>query len=340
MTRPLLVVHIGQGKTGSTAIQNALNSHRDVLLAQGVRYLGHMLENAGSDHPKAWQTLTGVDRLLHYMPDDQVAQEVTDVLTKALEEASATGVRTLVWSNEALFMRRVGVIRALSEIQDAGWGVNVVLYLRRHDKWAQSAYAQWGVRHKSYRGPVKTFKDWVSERPPRFADAVEEWDANLGDALTVINFDTVADAADDFLAHLGVDDIETARFYETPSTSILAAWAVHNSRFEPEILPGDYMRILNAAKLLHADVPDVADPVALFPNEADLADVLADASEDITRVNSVLAKKGSEPFDQSKPVKIKTAPTQWDMTRVMLTMLSAQQEQIIRLRKRIETLEL
>jgi hypothetical protein len=339
MTKAQLIVHIGQGKTGSTAIQQTLATHRDTLNAQGILYLGHMLEYAGSDCPKAWQNPASVDRLLHQMPDDQVASEVVDVLTQALEQSSGTGTKTLVWSNEALFMRRFGVSQALAQIQNAGWPVKVILYLRRHDKWAQSAYAQWGIRHKSYSGPILPFKDWISKRPTRFAEALEHWDGHLGKALTVVNFDTVDNAASDFLSRIDATDIPTDRVYETPAPEILAAWAVHNSRVDPEVLPGDYMRILNAAKLLHADAPDVAEPNSLFPSNDDLAQVLKDAHEDIARVNTILDKKGSRTFDEKVPAKAKKIPSQWDMTRVMLTMLSAQQEQIIRLRKRVDALE-
>jgi hypothetical protein len=38
MTRPLIMLHIGRGKTGTTAIQRFLFSNRDALLEQGICY--------------------------------------------------------------------------------------------------------------------------------------------------------------------------------------------------------------------------------------------------------------------------------------------------------------
>lgn len=339
MTHTRLIVHIGQGKTGSTSIQHALNSNLDALKSQGIHYLGHMLENGGTKQKQSWQHPGGVWQLLHQMPDETVTDQVAKVLGETLDHLSETGTKVAVWSNEALFQRRLGVAPALVKLRAAGRPISVVAYLRRHDSWAQSAYAQWGIKHKTNTGPVRSFRDWIIDNPVRFAEPLDYWNQQLGQDFQIVNFDKTDNVTEDFLSRIGATGIAAHRVYETPSTDVLSAWAVHNSRFPTETLPGSFMRILNASGVLNEPAPDVADPKDLLPSADDLADVLTDASEDFDRVNALLAKKGQPQFDKAAPAKPKAAPTDWEMTKLLMTMVSSQQEQIIRLRKRVEVLE-
>lgn len=334
-----LVVHIGQGKTGSTAIQTALRSNQDALLAQGVHYLGHLLENAQNVPKLPWQHVVGSEMLLHQMPEDVAKADIIAVLTEELTRLSDLGAPFAIWSNEALFERRFAVGPALATLREAGWPVQVVLYIRRHDGWAQSAYAQWGIKHKAYSGPVKPFREWIADRPVRLGNRLDFWDGLLDDDLEIINFNEITDAAGDFFARLGIEDIQTHRAYETPSAEVLAAWAVYNSRFEQPMAPESFMRFLNAANLLHQPAPKVPCPSDLLPTTEDLAAVLEDAAEDIGETNAYLADRGQPIFDTSEAIKAKQPPTEWDTTKLLLAMLSSQQEQLTRLRKRVDKLQ-
>ena len=339
MKKTKLIVHIGQGKTGSTAIQHTLRERSDELKNQGIHYLGHMLEHAGADVPKHWQDVGGIQRLLYDMADEDVTDEVFGVLSAALERLNDAGIHTAIWSNEALFQRSRGVGPALAKLRDAGWSVDIIVYLRRHDKWAQSAYAQWGIKHKFYDGPALSFRDWLKLRPVHFAGELEYWHKTHGAFLTPVNFDEIDDVVADFSLRIGAKVMSAERIYETPTNDILAAWAVHNSRFENETLPGSYMRILNAVNLLHQPVANVPEPEKLFPNDDDLQHVLTVAEGDIERVNAILRENGVSEFTDKTGVKAKAPPSEWDMIKMLITMTSSQQEQIIRLRKRIEDLE-
>lgn len=51
---PELILHIGAGKTGSTSVQFTLQRSREQLAAQGLGYLGLMLEEAEAARDMDW----------------------------------------------------------------------------------------------------------------------------------------------------------------------------------------------------------------------------------------------------------------------------------------------
>jgi len=334
-----LLVHIGQGKTGSTSVQRTLEASRDALVAQGIHDFGRMLEHCDTSPPKSWQHADGAVELLHRMDDDRAADEIFDVLSAALDSLDGTGARLSIWSNEALFERRRGVLSALARLRAAGRHVDALVYLRRHDNWARSAYAQWGIRHKSYEGPVMPFRDWIAKRPVHYAGTLEDWNTALGDDLAVRNFETVEDVVGDVLERIGATGITPARLYETPRMDKLVAWAVNNSRSAGEVQPDRFARLLHNAKMAETDAPQLPDPAALLPGADDLRAVREGAAADIARVNAVLSEKGEPPFDDAPGRAPPAPPDTWQLLQFVMDMVFSQQEQIIRLRRRIEDLE-
>lgn len=339
MAQPHLIVHIGHGKTGSTSIQRTLERSRDPLAENGTAYLGRMLECAEVANPRPWQNEDGAELLLHRMSDDAVADEVTEVLSEALQTLGDAGMVRAVWSNEALFARRRGVGRALSRLVEAGTEVSVVLYLRRHDRWAKSAYAQWGIRHKSYPGPVLSFDDWIKANPVRFAHMLEFWDNTHGSRLMLRNFDRTADVVADFLEITGIGGAEPVRVHETPSSRDLLSWAVYNSREAGEVTPERYARLLNAAARPGAVPPDAPPPKDLFPSTASLAAVLEDARDDLASVNAVFERLGVDGFSGDDPVSGMKPPGDWDVLQHLMSTILSCQEQILQLRRRVSELE-
>lgn len=337
--RTSLIVHIGHGKTGSTSIQHTLLQNRDALIGQGVCYLGRMLEDCETPDPKPWQHPDGAVRLLHQMEDDDAAEEIRNVLNTELERLNAIGVHTAIWSNEALFARRNGVAKAIVALRDQGISVRVIVYLRRHDKWAKSAYAQWGIRHKSYEGPVKTFANWIAERPVHFADNLEFWDQNSGRDLVVRNFDATPDVVSDFLSLAGTENIDPVHAYETPPPETLIAWAVHNSRTNSEVQPDRFARLLNASHLLGQSARHLPEPSELIPSTKDLAAVLAQSMSDLGRVNAIFKNHNVVGFDANDPATGSTPPTQWEMMQFMMAMIFSLQEQVLRLKRRLDEFE-
>ncbi len=336
---PKLIVHIGQGKTGSTAIQRTLAGHRDAVRAAGAAYLGIMLEQCETARPMDWQVPQAAHRLFHQMEDDQVADQVYAVLREELERLGTAGVHTAIWSHEAIFARRVGVSEALMRLRREGVDLRIICYLRRHDRLARSSYSQWGIRHKPYDGPVQPFSQWIVDHPVRYGDIVEFWAERFDDAFEPVNYDVLDDVVSDFMGRTGLPEIAGDRHYETPKASILAAWATYNSRSEAPILPERFNRIMHHARLNSGPLPNLPDPAALFPSDADLAQVLDGAEADLARVNAVLTGRGQPEFSTKDPAVAAPVPSDWEMLQLALSMVFSLQEQVIQLRKQLDTLD-
>lgn len=334
-----LIVHIGDGKTGSTSIQRTLDAGRAELSRQSIAYLGRTLEHCTSTEPFGWQTPEGAARLLHQMDPETAADQIFEVLAADLETLDGAGVRTAIWSNEALCARHEAPIRALTRLQEAGVRLRVVLYVRRHDHWARSAYAQWGVRHKSYLGQVKSFKDWIAERPVAIAGKLRRWDDAMGDVLDIRNFHGVGDVVGDFLSLAGARDIDTVQAYETPPPAVLAAWAVYNSQSENEVLPDRFARLLNPSGLLHETPVNLPEPADLMPSAEDLAQLLEASGDDLAAVNAALRARGQDDLDGVPPAKGTAPPGTWEMLQLTLQMVFSLQEQVLQLKRQLRDLD-
>lgn len=341
--RPELVLHIGPGKTGSTSIQSALQQNRQSLLAQGIAYLGVGLEGCQFRPARDWQSPQRIPDLLHSMNAADVKREVQDVLSAELDHLAEAGIRTAVWSNEAIFARREGIGEAIKQLQAEGVSVRIIAYLRRYDDWARSAYGQWGIRHKSYEGAVMPFAEWIAARPPRFAEGLAFWHDQFGPALHLRNFDMMPDVVADFAEFIGAVDLPAIRIYETPPPALLAAWAVHNSRVREERLPDSFRRLLNPSKVIERGVPSAPLPEQMFPTAEEIAQLMAGCRDDIDAVNNILAEKGVAPLHETERSvekgELPVAPTQWELLQLTMTMVFSLQEQVFTLRKRLDDLE-
>lgn len=139
-----LILHIGMGKTGSSTIQEFLHrNHRQLRR----------------------------DRILALGPDDvtpcpQRRVADTERLMTAIGRVKArigkTGAETLLWSLEGFGTKQFLIDPARIEALRTEFparAVRVVVYLRRQDLFAKSAYIQWNVLDKSYNGPVRSFDE-------------------------------------------------------------------------------------------------------------------------------------------------------------------------------------
>lgn len=333
-----LIVHIGNGKTGTTSIQNSLNDYQSDLNAAGFYYLGRTLEHGLNDQPANWQSPNGAELLLHQMPEDQVEGEVLKVLRSSLERLKDREYHTAIWSNEALFARHFGVIPALRKLQTEGVDVQIVLYLRRHDKWAKSAYAQWGIRHKSYQGPVLGFKDWLAKRPVRFGPNLRVWNDAFGVQLNLRNFDEISDVSEDFFTQLGLPGQEHARVYETPSVDALIAQALFNDRFPGVVYPDQYRAALRTSGLKPPSKAGAEKFQTLLPTAQDLNDALNGARSDLDFVNDVLRQKGQPVFSTDPVTKGAGQADPWTLLVFLMQSNFTLAEQVARLEKEITEL--
>lgn len=336
--KPKLIIHVGAGKTGSSSIQATLNTHIEALDERGIFYFGLAMERNLTGQKFPWQSIAQFTSLLNPETLDQNVRELSHVLLTELAELEARGYQAAVWSNEALMFQNESTIHAAKRVMEAGYEVEIVAYLRRHDNWAKSAYAQWGIKHKAYEGPLKTFEQWRENFHVAFAPYVLTWQTHFAERFNLRNFDEIGDVSVDFLTVIGAEDLPPVRMYDTPSLEILAAWAVFNARHDGQMMPNEFERLINSGRL--ADPALKLPPILrMMPSEEHLQQILDERGHDIETVNEVLEEKGQPVFDTTRTPKETTPPTPWEMDQLMLKLIYQQRDMITHLQARLALIE-
>lgn len=239
-----IVFHAGAGKTGTSSIQLTLRQNPGPLAAHGVAYLGLVLEHAPVQRV-GWQQF-GRTEALHRLSDDDGAAQIAEVLQASADALAGQGVHTMVWSSESFFDRPAKALDALRRLRERGHAVQIVAYVRRHDRWLVSAYLQWGIKHKTMRGSVPPFNAWVARQSPGFARRLAPYVAAFPGQVVVRNLDAVGDAVADFLALLGLAEAGVVPHIEnsTPANPELLLRALYNRQVAEPQLPMAYQRAM------------------------------------------------------------------------------------------------
>jgi len=112
--KPTLHIHIGQGKTGTSAIQNALRENFFSLEKKGFFYLGMCFENI-ENKVFSWNYRDGGDQLMSFSVD-QTNKEIHDCLISSFNQAIENKYQHLIWSNERLYRNHKKITLAIKEI--------------------------------------------------------------------------------------------------------------------------------------------------------------------------------------------------------------------------------
>lgn len=171
-----LVLHIGQGKTGTTSIQRMLRLRRSELAAHGVLYpvspgperhtkLGlSFRSDAELPSQPAW-------RRMQAQSPDRFRRRVHRRLTREIETAALSRV---VVSDEALYgLRAPSLERLRSFTETVARRVRVVVYLRRQDDHLVSLYQQ-----QVKVGETRRLSDWAAGDRARiydYAQRLRDW---------------------------------------------------------------------------------------------------------------------------------------------------------------------
>lgn len=328
-----LVFHIGAGKTGTSSIQRSLRQSRKTLRSHGCDYWGLMLEHAPCREYE-WQNAS-FRREFSSLTPEVAADQVLDVLTRSIEHSIAHGINLAVWSHEWFFNKGNYVISALSALQKLGVRIEILAYVRRHDLWARSAYLQWGIKHKTYKGPIKPFSAYVKERPIRFSEALSVWKEAFPETFILRNFDATQEVVQDFVkAARFPAPIPSIRVNETPGTEELLLRAIFNNTIKGEVLPIEFDRHFKLANLEAA-----SDPVdwikSLLPDDEDLAEIRAKAVHDRHVLNEWLVRAGQPPIEEgaihSKPLRLDNDK----LLRMLFAITARQSVKIRQLQRRL-----
>jgi hypothetical protein len=297
-----LIVHIGTGKTGSTAIQRFLGNHAERLRGMGVHHWGINLERVPGSPAFDWQHPLG-GRILQRLKVRRAREQLETVLERAVRDLPEGSIAT--WSNESIHERPGLYVPALARLRDRhGLRIKPIAYVRNRRDYLRSAYAQWGVRDKGYAGRVLGFMDWVSSRTGflSYGRRLAKWDEAFREELEVVNYDAVGDVVEHFLGLLppgarGLPRPAGLRIHGSPSPWLLALYAVRNNLSDDAVGP-DALDALTARHpgLREAPQPPLPPLGSLFPREAELDRAEEMLAEDRAIVDALLARHGQPPF--------------------------------------------
>ena len=304
-----------------------------MLKEAGFEYWGLMLEFAPVKLHE-WQAAGATDKF-QALQDQTATAQVYAVLVQSIAESVQRGIHTAIWSNEWFFGRHHSVIPALKKLEAQGIRVDIVAYVRRHDAWAKSAYIQWGLKHKTYSGPLMTFKQYIKRRPVRFAGTLSHWAEAFSGNLNLRNFDTAGDAVDDFTSALSLPvSLKSVRVNEAPTSEELFLRSFYNSKNSEEALPVDFNRRFST-QAIDFNLNPTAWLLQHLPESSDLQKVIADSVTDFDSINAMLISAGQMPLEtsvkQSKPANIDFEK----LTAILLQMLFLQGNKLQNLQKQV-----
>ncbi|MEO1952774.1 glycosyltransferase [Thioclava sp.] len=170
--KPRLIIHIGSTKTGSTVLQHTLEDHRPTLLRQGIWYpeVG-LFWQKNRPHKQAGhagfiaEAISGGSKLRDHLLQGLAAMEGR--------------IHTIVLSSEAFFLsaNAAKIARLFHDFD-----VEMVVYLRRQDEWANSQYAEF-VAGGAINSTSLTFEEWLqTDQAVRGLDykrIIHEWEQYL-----------------------------------------------------------------------------------------------------------------------------------------------------------------
>jgi hypothetical protein len=284
-----LIWHIGAGKTGTTSIQSTLSQNKQALESQGVRYIGYMLEGARARlYP--WQKPSQTE-VFHTLNESETEEALEAILREEVEDAQKTGVHTLIWSNESFPGRCEKVFNVLEKLERKYFKLRIIAYVRSYEKWAKSAYLQWGIKHKTYTGELIPFKKWFLTRTHGFYESFRPIIEQAPDKITIRNMESVNDVVVDFLSYCNVhfEGIKIFRVYESPKNLEVYLRSIFNNSFEDMVAPDMYDTTV-ACRIKIGNAPE--DYLQyLLPSKEDLVSVSEHYKKDKQLLNKFLESK-------------------------------------------------
>lgn len=271
-----LVIHAGLGKSGSSAIQKYCREQGAALRNSDASYLGMYLERGEATQ----HDFTSADDLARALTDDpNIEDRLVSLITLRMQARPA--IRTFIWSHIELAMHADLLSRVAARLAPV-CSVEIILYFRHQASWLVSAYLQWGVKHKSTPGPIRTFGDWLPEAKSHGADyrhVIESWQQAVGpERLHIRSYDQTPDVVSDFLVTAGLpapDGTAEANWhYRTPDPTIMTLYRLFQGQNDGTALPGTLQRLLATNGVERKRYRDV-DPASTLPSVEGWRDFVA-----------------------------------------------------------------
>lgn len=191
---PRIVVHIGATKTGSTFIQHTLEKNRPALMRNGVWF---------PEVGLFWQATRPHKQAGHSEFTKAVAQNDSSLrehIERGLQLMEGR-VHTIILSSEAFFLQANAHL--LADYFE-GYPVEMVVYLRRQDEWANSQYCEFVAGGAVGRVDIP-IAEWLAlpktEGLLNYRRPLEAWASKIGkDRVSVRIFEPAKFVGGDLLA--------------------------------------------------------------------------------------------------------------------------------------------
>ena len=126
-----IFLHVGAGKTGSSAIQSVLQKNRKKLIE-----LGFLYPNFDQQH-KVSASLNHAAFIKRNSEQDK-----TEKLQQKIQFCAKKGISNIVLSWEVPHVKKWDFIQSFTKEHT----VKVICYFRRQDHWLESSWKQWGIK--------------------------------------------------------------------------------------------------------------------------------------------------------------------------------------------------
>lgn len=216
-----LYIHIGTGKTGTTALQGLCWANRSLL----KRKHGVLYPNLG--------VVAGAHHLLSPESTQYLSQEIIPAETWAPSLHSRADKRVLL-SSELMSSASADSIRGFAETIGPYFDVKIVVYVRRQDHWVIASYSQ-QVKAGTQRADLMSSRNYWS-RAADHAKRLKPWlDAFGAENIIVRPYEgrqmSCRDVRNDFLEKiLGIGDVSRFKFSATNDNPRLVAAALEYKR--------------------------------------------------------------------------------------------------------------
>lgn len=233
-----LIMHIGMGKTGTTSIQQALKNNANGLADQKTQYIGMWF---GMIKPQ-YDGFDGTNSLLKASNAEQ-ASAAHLFFESLVAHQSTNGTEKFLFSNEAIFAQTkdfLVFLRTLNTLVD----LQLVAYMRDPHEWLPSAYTQWGLHHKTNKGPIQPF----SEKARSLIKMYEGFDVlneHFPEISVIRKYDNTVDVVQDFAQTCGIileEDSQRLQARNEPTEILLRA--AFNNRLQNEVLPNHFEAVV------------------------------------------------------------------------------------------------
>jgi hypothetical protein len=300
-----MIVHIGTGKTGSTAIQKHLRRSRKDLSNHNYCYWGLNLEYAPILVKREWQQPSGIG-VLQKMPVEKALSEVWETLEKAIVNSKPD--TTIVWSNESMYEMPSLYQPVLSDLKSKhNFELKIVAYARSIPSYILSAYKQWGVKHKTNPGGVKAFNAWIRDNRKflGYSARLKNWEQSFPSEFSIFNYDRIDNVVNHFLMISDIpqemrSDVSDERQNTTPNDIVLALYALYNNQFAEPSLPARITTLIKDYRLL-GNQPPIPSLSSLYPSQEALSEHAEFIANETKAINELLTRHKQAPFDVNVP---------------------------------------